>query len=90
MACVPDAVSSREDPLVGDQGSTTGVVEIAATLVLQRHLRTRPKGFPKSGQESESFMDGPHLPGPAVGADSLATNHPGDGGREGGSTAPVG
>lgn len=35
----PDAVSSSEDPLVGDQGATTGVVEVAATLVLQRHLR---------------------------------------------------
>lgn len=39
----PDAVSSSEDPLVGDQGATTGVVEVAATLVLQRHLKRTNK-----------------------------------------------
>lgn len=90
MACVPDAVSSREDPLVGDQGSTTGVVKIAATLVLQRRLTARQKGLPQSGRKSESLMHGPHLPGPAVGADILATHHPGDSGREAGPTAAVG
>lgn len=83
-------MSSRDDPLVGDQGSPTGVVEIAATLVLQRHLRTRQKGFPQSGQEIESCTNGPHLPGPAVDADILATDHLGDDGRESGPTAPVG
>lgn len=35
----PDAVSSSEDPLAGDQSAATSVVEAAATLVLQRHLR---------------------------------------------------
>lgn len=83
-------MSSREDPLVGDQGSTAGVAESAAALVLERRLRARQKGFPQSGRESESLLDGPHLPGPAVGADILATDHPGDGGREGGPTAAVG
>lgn len=37
---IPNAVSSSEDPLVGDQSTTTGVIEVAATLVLQRDLRT--------------------------------------------------
>lgn len=35
----PDAVGGSQDPLVGDQGATASVVEIASTLVLQRHLR---------------------------------------------------
>lgn len=39
VLATPDAVSSSEDPLVGDQGATTSMVEAAATLVLQRHLR---------------------------------------------------
>lgn len=34
----PDAVSSGEDPLAGDQSATASVVEVATTLVLQRHL----------------------------------------------------
>lgn len=37
---IPNAVSSSEDPLVGDQSTTTGVIEVVATLVLQRDLRT--------------------------------------------------
>lgn len=37
---LPDAVSSSENPLVRDQSATTGVVEGATALVLQRHLRT--------------------------------------------------
>lgn len=45
---VPDAVSSSKDPLVGDQGPAAGVVEVAATLVLQRCLRGRQKGFSHS------------------------------------------
>lgn len=40
---VPDAVSSSEDPLVGDQGGTASVVEVAATLVLQRRLKRTHK-----------------------------------------------
>lgn len=48
MEGVPDAVSSSKDPLVGDQGSAAGVVEVAATLVLQRRLRRRQKGFSHS------------------------------------------
>lgn len=83
-------MSGRQDPLVGDQGSTAGVVEAAAALVLQGHLGTRQTGFPESGPESESLTEGPHLPGPAVGANILATDHLGNGGGVGGPAAPVG
>lgn len=36
---VPNAVSSGQDPVLGDQGATTGVIKAGATLVLERHLK---------------------------------------------------
>lgn len=40
---LPDAVSSSEDPLAGDQDGTTSVVVVAATPVLQGCLRLARK-----------------------------------------------
>lgn len=39
LRVVPDAVSSSEDPLAGDQSATAGVVKVGAALVLQRNLK---------------------------------------------------
>jgi len=36
---IPNAVSSGQDPLIGDQGATTGVIKAGATLVLERYLK---------------------------------------------------
>lgn len=36
---LPNAVSSGQDPVTGDQGATTGVIKAGATLVLERHLK---------------------------------------------------
>jgi len=36
---IPNAVSSGQDPFIGDQGATTGVIKAGATLVLERYLK---------------------------------------------------
>lgn len=94
----PDAVSSGEDPLVGDQCATTGVVEVTATLVLQRNLRRnkqrmkleRFKEAHRGHRICISLWKGSYLPGPAVLTHIFSADHPADNGRVGGSATPVG
>ena len=39
LCFLPDTVSSGEDPLVGDQSSSTGVSPLALSVVLQGNLK---------------------------------------------------
>lgn len=84
-------MSSCENPLSGDQGATAGVVEVVATLVLQRRLRrTEHLCFMRRHGLQKNAIKGLYLPGPAVLTDILSTDHPGDDGLVGGQATPVG
>lgn len=91
----PDAVSSCEDKVAGDQGATARVSPGVIPEVLERDLQEGAGGPPSAPSPGDTCPTSPlqhtHLPGPAVGHGILPAHHPGrQVGRDAGDTAAGG